>query len=118
MLVDSTGPSLPPGLITTSAGAGPYCVVQQFVGSKGVLLQVLPHVGGFGQAAPEDVFDVLLLAAPGPAASSGGAVTPSTRITIATNLRRSSGCISSVLPSVEPRRTPAPPRACSKRTSS
>src|SRR5579862_5388356 len=93
---------LVPGLVTMSAFAGPYGVVQQSVGAKGVLLQVLPHAGGFGQAAPDDV---LFLAAPSPAASSGAAVTPSTRIRNATSLRRSSGCISSVLPSVEPRRT-------------
>src|ERR1700680_3796554 len=98
MLVDSTEPSLPPGLITTSARAGPYWGVQQSVGAKGVLLQLLPHAGGFGHAAPEDV---LCLVAPSPAASSGGAVTPSTRIRIATCLRRSRGCISAVLPSVE-----------------
>src|ERR1700724_1230965 len=103
MLVDSTAPTLPPGLITTAAFAGSEGVGQQSVGAKGVLLRWLPHAGGFGHAAPEEVW---CLVAPSPAASSGGAVTPSTRIRIATSLRRRGGCISSRFPSVEPRRTP------------
>src|ERR1700687_1819778 len=61
------------GFTTTSAGAGQYCVVQHSVGTKGVLLQVLPlpQGGGFGQSGP--VVAVAAGRAP-PARAAGGVV--------------------------------------------